>query len=230
MIEDEAVFSVLSRCFAPVSAEEWTDVTKGSAWSDFLDGVRSLVQDDRPFGSSLRASSASRRRCPLQEFISAGEVSALFSPPSPQEKNEFAALHFTGGLPGSALPIESLYSEWNRSARGDSLFPQAKGLYWGDSARYMKELIGSMGFDVPEMFAACPDHLSLELDLIAIMLRSGMNREAQMFLGERLEWLTGYRMRLLELGDDAHFYIGLVDVIMAIRAQTGVGSKAAELA
>ena len=32
-------------------------------------------------------------------------------------------------------------------------------------------------------------------------------------------WLTAYRMRLLALEDDARFYIGLVDVILAIRAQ-----------
>ena len=73
--------------------------------------------------------------------------------------------------------------------------------------------------EVPPAFSACPDHLALELDLVAVMLRSGMREEARQFLAERFAWLTAYRMRLLALEDDARFYIGLVDVILAIRAQ-----------
>ena len=81
------------------------------------------------------------------------------------------------------------------------------------------ELVERLGMEVPPAFSACPDHLALELDLVAVMLRSGMREEARQFLAERFAWLTAYRMRLLALEDDARFYIGLVDVILAIRAQ-----------
>ena len=67
--------------------------------------------------------------------------------------------------------------------------------------------------------AACPDHLALELDLLAVMLRSSMNRQAEVFFLERFDWLTEYRRRLVDLGSDADFYVGLIDVIMGIRAQ-----------
>ncbi|MEG0461248.1 molecular chaperone TorD family protein [Gordonibacter sp.] len=221
MMEDEAVFSVLSKCFAPVDEADWKHLTGNAAWSEFLDGVRRLLQDDRPFGSALSPLARARKRCPLQEFLSAGEVDALFCPPPFAEKNLFFARHFTGGLADSALPVESLYSTWSVVPGEQTPFPQAKGLYLSDAARYLRALIASMGLSVPDEFSDCPDHLALELDLLAVMLRSGMQRQAGQFLAERLEWLTAYRMRLLELGDEARFYIGLIDVLLGIRAQQG---------
>ena len=217
MMEDEAVFSVLAKCFGPVDEDEWTRLVAGSVWTDFLDGARRIMQDDA-FGTSWAPLARVRRRCPLQEFLSAGEVDALFAPPSFDEKQAFAARHFVGGIPESALPVESLYRSWS-AGLAPAPFSQQQGLYLGDSAHYLRELVERLGMEVPPAFAACPDHLALELDLVAVMLRSGMREEARQFLAERFAWLTAYRMRLLTLEDDARFYIGLVDVIMAVRAQ-----------
>lgn len=218
MTEDADVFSVLSQCFAPVDERAWAGLVQGSVWSEFLDASRRLLQDGRDLGSDLRPFDHAHKRCPLQDFLSAGEVDALFCPPTSVEKRAFAARHFTGGLSESAMPVESLYTTWARP-RTSTLFPQAEGMYQGESALYMEALIASLGLNVPDEFAGCPDHLALELDLVAVMLRSGMAREAQTFLAERFEWLTAYRMRLLALQDDARFYIGLVDVLLGIRAQ-----------
>ena len=41
-------------------------------------------------------------------------------------------------------------------------------------------------------------------------------------------WLTAYRMRLLELADDARFYIGLVDVLVGMREHLALTSGAGE--
>lgn len=221
MMEDEAVFSVLSKCFAPAERAEWEHIVQGAAWSDFLDGARRLLQDDSAFGLTSAPLARVHKRCPLQEFLSAGEVNALFAPPTYEEKSMFAARHFTGGLPESVVPVESLYVMWSADPRSETLFPQAKGLYCGDTARYMSALVESLGLQVPHAFSACPDHMSLELDLVAVLLRSGMHDEARQFFAERFEWLTAYRTQLLALQDDARFYIGLVDVLLGIRAQVG---------
>lgn len=218
MMEDGAVFSVLSKCFADVDEVDWEQLTGNAAWSEFLDGARRLLQDERVFGSHLSPLERSRKRCPLQEFISAGEVHALFLPPTYAEKRTFAACHFTGGLPTSALPVESLYASWSSIPGEPAPFPQAHGFYLGDTARYQRALVESLGLSVPEAFSTYPDHLALEVDLIAVMLRSGMQDEARRYLTERFDWLTAYRMRLLTL-DDAQFYIGLIDVLVGIRAQ-----------
>lgn len=214
MMEDEAVFSVLAQCFGPVDEDSWRQLTAGHAWTEFLDGARRLLQDEA-FAPQKAPIARARRRCPLQEFLASGEVNALYTPPTFAEKQAFAARHFTGGLPESALPVESLYRSWSNGI-AHAPFSQQAGLYGGDSAQYARELVERLGMEVPPAFAACPDHLALELDLTAVLLRSGMRDEARSFAAERFGWLTAYRLRLLELGDDARFYIGLVDVIVGI--------------
>lgn len=218
-MQDEAVFSVLSKCFAPVGEDEWNALSKPDRWADFLNGARRALQDEKTFGCETSAVERLGRKCPLQEFLDAGEVRALFAPPSYGEKERFAARHFVGGLPESTVPVESLYRRWSLDPRDEAPFSHKTGLYGSDSARYMAQMIDRMGLAVPARFAACPDHVALELDLVAVLIRSGMRVEARRFLAERFEWLTAFRLRLLGLGDDAAFYIGLVDVILGIRAQ-----------
>lgn len=222
MVEDAAVFSVLSKCFGPVDEAEWKHLTDSAEWSEFLDGARRLMQDDRTMGrelSPMQRMRAKRDRCPLQDFLSAGEVDALYCPPTFAEKRSFSAQHFTGGLPESALPVESLYTAWERPGATDTMFGNAKNMYLGQSARYMNSLCKQMGLEVPSEFSASPDHLALELDVVAVLVRSGMVSEARTFLAERFEWLTAFRMKLIKLPDDARFYIGLVDVLLGIRAE-----------
>ena len=90
-------------------------------------------------------------------------------------------------------------------------------MYQGDAARYLRDLVERLGLEVPPQFAACPDHLALELDLVAVLLRSGRGDAALQFAQERFSWLAVYRRRLLELADDARFYIALIDVILDAR-------------
>ena len=79
-MEDQAVFSVASKCFGDVDEDEWIELTRKSVWSDFIDGARCLLQDARPLGETVAPTRAMRRYCPLQEFLAVGEVDALFSP------------------------------------------------------------------------------------------------------------------------------------------------------
>ena len=221
-MEDDEIFSIMAQCFAPVDEAEWRAITKSSRWSTFLDGARRALQDEKTFGCRTSAMDRLTRRCPLQDFLSEGEVRVLFAPPSFEEKQAFAARHFTGGLPESALPIESLYSVWSKQGTEVTPFSHVSGLYESDTARYMRDVVRRMNLTLPDQFSAYPDHLALELDLVALLLRSGMRDEACEFLSERFEWLTAYRMRLMQLNDDASFYIGLIDVILGVRAQQGL--------
>ena len=171
-MEYDEMFTVLSMCFAPVGQDEWKQLVDGPLWSDFLDAARRGLQDDDALGEPTSPIARVRSRCPLQEFLSAGEVKALFTPPTYDEKRLFAARHFTGGLPESAVPAESLYTTWSNGSL-PSPFSKAEGMYQGDSARYMRDLVERMGMRVPPEFSACPDHLALELDLAAVLLRRG---------------------------------------------------------
>ncbi len=126
-MEDEAVFSVLAQCFGPVDESSWNQLAGSSLWSDFLDGARRAMQDAE-LGVQAAPAARARKRCPLQEFLSSGEVNALFAPPTYEEKQAFAARHFTGGLPESAVPVESLYRTWSAGA-APAPFSQQQGLY-----------------------------------------------------------------------------------------------------
>lgn len=225
-MEDDEVFSIIAQCFAPASETDWHVITKSATWSAFLNGARRSLQDEKTFGCRTSAIERLGRRCPLQEFLSEGEVRSLFAPPTYEEKQSFAARHFTGGLPASALPIESLYVSWSQTG-AQTPFSKASGFYESDAARYMRELIDRMGLRLPDVFAAYPDHLATELDLVAVMLRSDMRDEARRFITERFDWLTAYRMRLMHLQDDASFYIGLIDVVLGVRAQQGLDAALA---
>lgn len=228
-MEYDEMFTVLSMCFAPVERDEWKQLADGPLWSDFLDAARRGLQDDDALDGPASPMARARTRCPLQEFLSAGEVKALFAPPTYDEKRLFAARHFTGGLPESAVPVESLYTAWSNGSL-PSPFSKAEGMYQGDSARYLRDLVERMGMQVPPEFAACPDHLALELDLVAVLLRSGMREAAVQFVLERFSWLTAYRMRLLELADEARFYIGLVDVLVGVRERLALTADVRERA
>ena len=126
--------------------------------------------------------------------------------------------------------MESLYTDWNTPDNVNPLIGKQKGLYLGASARYMRALIEQLGLEVPAEYADCPDHLALELDLVAVLLRSGMDAEARQFVAERFDWLTDYRLKLLKLDDDARFYISLVDVILGICAEQRAESESDQTA
>lgn len=220
---DEIVFSTVSKCFASIDRDAWDALTQGAVWADFLDASRSLLQQGAKLGEDESPASRARLSCPLQDFLSVGEVNALFAPPSWENAQSFATLHFTGGLPASAPPIESLYrlpdgSMGPCALHGTSGLP---GSYCGEPARYMRGLVKRMGLSLPPEFADCPDHLSIELDLLAVLLRSGMTHQAHEFLSERFAWLPAFRLRLLGLEDDprARFYVGLVDVLLGVWLQ-----------
>lgn len=128
------------------------------AWAEFMDGVRRLLQDDTRFGKQASLIERMHVLVPMQEFLSANEVDELFCPPLFDEKQGFAARHFTGGLPQSAIPVESLYTDWNTPDNVNPLIGKQKGLYLGASARYIRTLIEQLGLEVPAEYADCPDH------------------------------------------------------------------------
>lgn len=217
-MDDARFMSVAAQCFGPASEDAWRDVVRTDEWEAFLSRLRALLSDASVWGAGNAPIARAHRGAPLQEFLAEREVDALFAPPSFAEKRTFAARHFTGGLPESALPVESLYVEWTHDpARGP--FAHQSGLYKADTALYMEDLIASLGMQVPEEFSACPDHLALELECVSVLLEAGRAADARQLFLERTGWLTAYRLKLVGLGDEALFYLALVDALLGIRAQ-----------
>ena len=131
----------------------------------------------------------------------------LAVPPTYEEKTRFAARHFTGGLPASALPVESLYVP--------SLAGQACGEYCREPAWYMRDLAASLGLEIPAAFAAYPDHLSIELDMAAFLCTANPDY-ARDFAAQRFGWLADYAARLKSLNANASFYVAAIEVLQCV--------------
>lgn len=215
-MEDEAVFSILSKCFSPVDEEDWIVLTKATNWAYFLEGMRRIVQDDRILGTQLGAIQRAHVRCPLQEFVSSESIKALFAPPDYREKNAFAACYFAEGSPQSVIPVESLY-QVKPFSDDESYQSRGAELNQSGSERFMSDRLERFDVELRQEYQVAPHHLSSELKLMAALLRLDRLSEASEFLQERFLWLTNFRLRLLKVGREALFYIGLVDVLLSTR-------------
>lgn len=216
-VNDALVFATLSACFGPVDEGTWAETTAPAAWSEFLTAARRLLQEVRPLSADSSPIEHAHVATPFSEYLTEAEVKALYAPLSFEEKRQFAARHFTGGLPASAVPVESLYVAWTE--RECALpFAERSGLYRSDAALYMSDLLASLGLEAPSALSAYPDHLCVECAVTAHLIDAGMVDEACQFWQERSAWLTDYRARLRRIGDEAGFYLALVDLMLGVRA------------
>lgn len=193
---DEAaseVLETLALAFAPCGSDEWEELTGRESWDAVLESCGTV---------------ASSRGETLAGLLNAGEIGMLESPLGYAEKTAFEAGHFTGGLPESVVPVESLYRR--------PKVPGSGPCYEGPSAEYMRALVRRMGLQIPDALAAYPDHLAVEADLAALLVRSG-SEDAPAFIAVRLDWLVAYRSRLVRLADaERCFYCALVDVALSV--------------
>jgi TorA maturation chaperone TorD len=79
-------------------------------------------------------------------------------------------------------------------------------------------MLMSMGAQLAQMSSERPDHLSVMLDFLALLVCNGLFEEAQLYLCEHLEWLPRYKRDLLERAPFAWFYAVLLDVLIRLRA------------
>ena len=107
----------------------------------------------------------------------------------------------TPAMPLAALPVESLYKPWT-SAPG-SQFGGARGLYLGDPARHVQALYDALEVEVPERFAAMPDHLSLLVELLSLYVEAGNTEAAQQFARDHFDWLDAYDDALAKRAEQA---------------------------
>ena len=63
-------------------------MTHGGTWLEFIDAARRSLQNGSELGGEP---SPKGYGCPLQEFLSEGEVTALFAPPAAQSENLFGS-------------------------------------------------------------------------------------------------------------------------------------------
>ncbi len=188
-MQSDAIFSLISQLFVEQDQKTYEELTSYTTWQDFLSSE------------------------PLDILL----TQALRVPLTFQKHQDFCRKHFVGGLPCSAMPVESLYVHANgmHGTHATVTSQLQRTTYLNSSAQYMKDLISSMRLVLPQQFNAYPDHLSLECDMYALLCGSGLDNEAHTFLHERFIWIEGYKQYLHELkNENATFFCNLLQALM----------------
>ena len=118
---------------------------------------------------------------PLQEALSL---------PTWPARSSFQNELLVPGMPLAAMPVESLYKAW--STQQGNAFGATRGLYLGDPARHLSQVYRELAIEVPAEFASMPDHLTLELELLALLLDAGNGEAARQLAADHLDWLDEY--------------------------------------
>ncbi len=191
-----SLLSLIAPLFSSLSEQEYAEVRENPAW----DAVCAA--------SSQEAADPAERE-------TLGCACAL--PDWPQRsllQNEL----LVSGMPLAAMPVESLYKPWSSDSR--NAYGAQRGLYRGEPARHMQSVYASLDIEVPERFAAMPDHLTLELELLALLLEAGNAAAAATVAFEHLDWLDDYDAALARRARDLADATRLND---ACRAQLAEG-------
>lgn len=81
-----------------------------------------------------------------------------------------------------------------------------EGRYWGSSTEKVVEFYEQAGIQVPEDSRLLPDHISVELDCLALLEQDGRHEEAADFAGSHLlKWLPGL-LKHIEANAEVAFY------------------------
>ncbi|OEF97678.1 TorD/DmsD family molecular chaperone [Desulfuribacillus alkaliarsenatis] len=88
-----------------------------------------------------------------------------------------------------AEPIESLYKQWTIDPSCEMTFARQKGWLRGDWACHMEEILKDLGFEVPQQFNHCPDHIILIFELMGAMVENAPYEVQHQFASQHLDWL-----------------------------------------
>ena len=128
--------------------------------------------------------------------------------------------------PSRRVPVESLYAHVVRRGRARRRSRSNRGCTWEIRHATWRELVERLGMERTARVRGLPRPSGARARSRgrAAAVRHARTRRGSS-LAERFAWLTAYRMRLFGSGRTTpRFYIGLVDVILAIRAQQTTGA------
>ncbi len=113
---------------------------------------------------------------------------------------------FLGKKQPFAPPVESVYKVWTKDQSYQLPHKNQLGYLMGDSALHIKYLLETLALEIPKEYEGVPDHLAILLEIYAFLHIEGMDREADDFLKDHLDWLPGFSEALQKAGD-SDFYL-----------------------
>jgi hypothetical protein len=208
--EIEEMLACFSLFYLRPQPESWSWLEQQGTWRRFIGSIQQTLERRGPSGrflvrqplrSQLKgqplsvkplSTEAALSRWLLKEtglLLEAGELSRA---PRFETQLDFARKHLVGGLPVSVLPIESLHSRWTWQESASLPFARQMGLYNGDAAAHMASLLQQFELTVTGDVPLSPDHLTIELSFLGLLLRYGSNTDVHQFIDDHLSWLPNY--------------------------------------
>jgi hypothetical protein len=217
--------------------EDWALLERQDTWLRFTGTIRYLLAGRTPSAQFLACSplgtgagaagagaGAAGGQTAVEEPLSRwlfGETgihfaeSELAQAPTFEEHQHFTVRHYVGGLPVSVLPIESLYRCWTLQESATLSFAHQTGLYGGDPAAHMAKLLERFELTLASYTMLPPDHLAIELDFLALLVRYGNAADIHHFIDDHLSWLPSYVDTLLERVPEARIYLAITVLLTA---------------
>lgn len=119
---------------------------------------------------------------------------------------------FLGVRTPFAVPIESVYKVWTTDESYQVPHKSQKGYLMGDSALHIKHILESLGLEIPKEYELMPDHLTILLELYAFLVSKEMEKEAEQFRKDHLDWLPDFYEALSTI-DSSGFYVYTVKTL-----------------
>lgn len=121
---------------------------------------------------------------------------------------------FMGVTKPYAPPVESVYKVWTTDPTAEISIAKSKGYFYGDAALHIRHLFEQFQIEVPDEYKNMPDHLTLELEFLAYLIKSDTRDFARQFILDHLDWLNDFRRELKPL-ENSQLYVEVTNVIIS---------------
>jgi len=119
---------------------------------------------------------------------------------------------FLGPSEPVAPPIESLYKEWTTDPTAETPIARQKGYLYGDSAIHLKYLYEQYEIEIPKEFENMPDHLTLLLEFLALLIQYNQPDLIQQYINDHFDWIESFKQKLIEV-DGSEPYVFITDLV-----------------
>ncbi|MDI6725347.1 MAG: molecular chaperone TorD family protein [Smithellaceae bacterium] len=96
--------------------------------------------------------------------------------------------------------VESVYKPWTLDRSAELPFMSEAGWLGGDAASHLRDMMGELGIELSPEIQATPDHLSVELEIISLLVEEADPDAQATFLAQHLDWLPLLMTRCDEAG------------------------------
>lgn len=178
------VLSAIAPHFSYLDEAEYEQIRAEASWSELFSGEEIFGVISSAPAVSATAPVASPSAVAVSSFAAPLALPSLSARIAVQ--NEV----LTSGAIFAAMPVESLYKPW--STQDGNSFGAQRGLYLGECSHHLLALYERLALEVPPAFSAMPDHLTLELELLAMLLEVHNYEGVSQLVSDHFDWLGDY--------------------------------------